>query len=87
MRRKHGIPDSDCRPFAVAYAAARRARTEREAQERNKTTNHVPDHFLPAVDQRTNARIDAHGLRRRIPETSESIKTYFQVNVFDIINL
>ncbi|KIJ20429.1 hypothetical protein PAXINDRAFT_166484 [Paxillus involutus ATCC 200175] len=70
MRRKHGIPDSDCRPFAVAYAAARRARTEREAQERNKTTNHVPDHFLPAVDQRTNARIDAHGLRRRIPETT-----------------
>ncbi|KAF9031838.1 hypothetical protein BDZ89DRAFT_608511 [Hymenopellis radicata] len=30
MRRHHGIPDSDHRPFTVAYAAARRAREEKE---------------------------------------------------------
>ena len=75
MRRKHGIPDSDCRPFAVAYAAAKRAHLEREAQDRKKTTNYVSDHNLPVVDQRTDAQKDARGLRRRVPETSESSKT------------
>ena len=75
MRRKHGIPDSDCRPFAVAYAAAKRAHLEREAQDRKKTTNYVSDHNSPAVDQRTDAQKDACGLRRRVPETGESIKT------------
>ncbi|KAF9226753.1 hypothetical protein BS17DRAFT_502327 [Gyrodon lividus] len=70
MRRKHGIPDSDCRPFAVAYPAAKHARAEREAQERKKTTNHVSNHLSPALDQRTNVLIDAHGLRRRVAETT-----------------
>lgn len=65
MRRKHGIPDSDCRPFAVAYAAATRARAEREAQERqnvNKVTVQRPamDHSVPPSD--------AHVLRRRAAE-------------------
>lgn len=31
MRRRHGIPDNDHRPFNVAYAAATRARQEAEA--------------------------------------------------------
>lgn len=74
MRRKHGIPDSDCRPFAVAYAAAKRAHLEREAHDRKKTTKCVSDHNSPAVEQ-TNAQKDARALRRRVPETSESIKT------------
>ncbi|PFH49253.1 hypothetical protein AMATHDRAFT_63529 [Amanita thiersii Skay4041] len=40
MRRRHGIPDSDHRPFAVAYAAVQQARERREALAsiaRNKT--------------------------------------------------
>jgi len=65
MRRKHGIPDSDCRPFAVAYAAATRARAEREANDRqnaNKVTVERPamDHLPPSSD--------SHGLRRRAAE-------------------
>ncbi|KAH0839783.1 hypothetical protein J3R83DRAFT_726 [Lanmaoa asiatica] len=76
MRRKHGIPDSDCRPFAVAYAAAKRAHLEREAQDRKKTTNYVSDHDSPAVDQRTNAQKDARGLRRRVPETTVQLHDY-----------
>lgn len=51
MRRKHGIPDSDCRPFAVAYAAARRAHLEREAHDRKKTNIRVSDNNSPAVGQ------------------------------------
>ncbi|KAG2748427.1 hypothetical protein P692DRAFT_20804942 [Suillus brevipes Sb2] len=65
MRRKHGIPDSDCRPFAVAYAAATRARAEREAQDRlqaNKVTEE-----LPAINNQVPFS-DAHGLRRRAAE-------------------
>ncbi|KAF8450679.1 hypothetical protein L210DRAFT_2404644 [Boletus edulis BED1] len=76
MRRKHGIPDSDCRPFAVAYAAAKRAHLEREAQDRKKTTNYVSDHNPPAVDQRTNPQEDACLLRRRVPETSVQLEDY-----------
>ncbi|KAG8218501.1 hypothetical protein J3R82DRAFT_4134 [Butyriboletus roseoflavus] len=76
MRRKHGIPDSDCRPFAVAYAAAKRAHLEREAQDRKKTTNYVSDHNSPAVDQRTHAQKDARGLRRRVPETTVQLHDY-----------
>lgn len=30
MRRRHGIPDNDHRPFNVAYAAAQRAQKEKE---------------------------------------------------------
>lgn len=32
MRRRHGIPDNDHRPFNVAYAAAKQALKEREAE-------------------------------------------------------
>ena len=32
MRRRHGIPDNDRRPFNVAYAAAKRAQKESEAE-------------------------------------------------------
>ena len=34
MRRRHGIPDNDHRPFNVAYAAVVRARQEEEAAAR-----------------------------------------------------
>ncbi|KAG0703929.1 hypothetical protein DFH29DRAFT_1040481 [Suillus ampliporus] len=73
MRRKHGIPDSDCRPFAVAYAAATRARAEREAQERlqvNKFTEERPaiDHQVPLPD--------LYGLRRRAAEPAAKPHVY-----------
>ena len=34
MRRRHGIPDDDNRPFNVAYAAALQARKTREGMGR-----------------------------------------------------
>lgn len=37
MRRRHGIPDNDHRPFNVAYAAANKARLQREAGERSRS--------------------------------------------------
>ncbi len=30
MRRRHGIPDNDHRPFNVAYAAVQRSRQDKE---------------------------------------------------------
>lgn len=36
MRRSHGIPDEDSRPFNVAYAAALRTRQQAEAKARPK---------------------------------------------------
>ncbi|KAG1768662.1 hypothetical protein EDD22DRAFT_871454 [Suillus occidentalis] len=65
MRRKHGIPDSDCRPFAVAYAAATRARAEREAQDRLQANNVTEE--PPAINNQVPFS-DAHGLRRRAAE-------------------
>ncbi|KAG2369758.1 hypothetical protein BDR07DRAFT_1388271 [Suillus spraguei] len=66
MRRKHGIPDSDCRPFAVAYAAATRARAEREAQDRLQANNVTEE--PPAINNQVPLP-DAHGLRRRAAES------------------
>ncbi|KIK29114.1 hypothetical protein PISMIDRAFT_6994, partial [Pisolithus microcarpus 441] len=79
MRRKHGIPDSDCRPFAVAYAAANRARTEREARERNKLASHVSSASInphPGDSQHRIPPVGAphgdHQLRRRLPESIDA---------------
>ncbi|KIO12454.1 hypothetical protein M404DRAFT_677606 [Pisolithus tinctorius Marx 270] len=79
MRRKHGIPDSDCRPFAVAYAAANRARTEREARGRNNLASHVPsgsDNLQPGDSQHRIPPVGAshgeHQLRRRLPESTDA---------------
>ena len=65
MRRKHGIPDSDCRPFAVAYAAATRARADREAHERQNPGKVTEER--PAMDHRVPLS-DAQGLKRRTAE-------------------
>ncbi|KAG1815707.1 uncharacterized protein BJ212DRAFT_238196 [Suillus subaureus] len=65
MRRKHGIPDSDCRPFAVAYAAATRARAEREAQDRLQANNVTEE--LSVINNQVPLP-DMHGLRRRAAE-------------------
>ena len=37
MRRRHGIPDSDHRPFTVAYAAAQKVRLESATGERTRS--------------------------------------------------
>ncbi|KAF9450942.1 hypothetical protein P691DRAFT_700256 [Macrolepiota fuliginosa MF-IS2] len=46
MRRRHGIPDNDHRPFNVAYAAVVRARQEKEAVRKAKAmaAQAVPPH-------------------------------------------
>ncbi|OBZ70370.1 hypothetical protein A0H81_09856 [Grifola frondosa] len=43
MRRRHGIPDNDNRPFNVAFAAATKAREERKARQRQEERGqHAP---------------------------------------------
>ncbi|KAG6861836.1 hypothetical protein C0995_011133 [Termitomyces sp. Mi166 len=52
MRRKHGIPDSDHRPFNVAYAAVLRARQESEEKARRARLQElVQDHQSTPPDQ------------------------------------
>lgn len=41
MRRKHGIPDNDHRPFNVAYAAVMRARKDEETAKRKARLEQV----------------------------------------------
>jgi hypothetical protein len=60
MRRRHGIPDNDHRPFNVAYAAAVRARQDREAANRKAK---LPD-MAPGQDQRN--ALPEQNLRQRI---------------------
>ncbi|KAG2060212.1 hypothetical protein BDR06DRAFT_926887, partial [Suillus hirtellus] len=80
MRRKHGIPDSDCRPFAVAYAAATRARAEREAQDRIQANNVTEE--PPAINNQV-PLADAHGLRRRAAESG--VCNFFVFCCLDLI--
>ncbi|KAH7909459.1 hypothetical protein BJ138DRAFT_1181034 [Hygrophoropsis aurantiaca] len=61
-RRKYGIPDADCRPFAVAYAAATRAHAEREAREKSKQQ---PTTDKPLASGQHNALQDAQDIRNR----------------------
>jgi hypothetical protein len=82
MRRKHGIPDSDCRPFAVAYAAATRARAEREAQDRLQANNVTEE--LPAINNQVPLS-DAHGLRRRAAEPG--VWNFFVIYCLDLIGI
>lgn len=58
MRRRHGIPDNDHRPFNVAYAAVLRARQEKEAAQKAKATQSVPlhDRRNPQVGQNVRQR-------------------------------
>ena len=41
MRRRHGIPDSDHRPFTVAYAAAKKSRLEYDEERSRSRTSSV----------------------------------------------
>lgn len=54
MRRRHGIPDSDHRPFNVAYAAASKTRLERDAGVRNRSrlNSQTPQTSTTATQQR-----------------------------------
>ena len=59
MRRRHGIPDNDHRPFNVAYAAAMRARQENEAAKRRAKLEEVTlgqDHRNALPDQNLRLR-------------------------------
>lgn len=53
MRRRHGIPDGDHRPFNVAYAAAKQSRG-RESGERSRSST-TPQGAASAVPQRVAA--------------------------------
>ena len=75
MRRKHGIPDGDHRPFNVAYAAVQRARQERETlrSAKFKPMNNVPrEQSRPSAQpnqdlrQRTGMIIDYHFIVNRL---------------------
>lgn len=48
MRRRHGIPDNDRRPFNVAFAAVVRARQDHEATDRSRRQAEQPG---PSHDQ------------------------------------
>ncbi|KAF8345570.1 hypothetical protein F5887DRAFT_1158792 [Amanita rubescens] len=61
MRRKHGIPDDDHRPFNVAYAAVQRARQEREALRSAKSR---PMNNMPREQPRSSAQL-GQDLRQR----------------------
>ncbi|TFK62024.1 hypothetical protein BDN72DRAFT_849134 [Pluteus cervinus] len=45
MRRRHGIPDSDHRPFHIAFAAVARMRQENEAAKRHRSRSEQPSHI------------------------------------------
>lgn len=61
MRRKHGIPDDDHRPFNVAYAASQRARQEREVLRSAKSR---PMNNIPREQTRPSAQL-GQDLRQR----------------------
>ncbi|KAF8646376.1 hypothetical protein AX16_007242 [Volvariella volvacea WC 439] len=56
MRRRHGIPDNDHRPFNVAYAAVVRAREE----EAGRKAKPRPERPVPTSDQRQREQNDTH---------------------------
>ncbi|KAG6856783.1 hypothetical protein H0H87_000751 [Tephrocybe sp. NHM501043] len=70
MRRRHGIPDTDHRPFNVAYAAVVRARQESEEKARKARLQEL------ARDQQ-NALPD-EGVRQRngIPRNTSAMSSY-----------
>ncbi|GLB34103.1 putative nuclear pore complex protein [Lyophyllum shimeji] len=67
MRRRHGIPDNDHRPFNVAYAAVVRARQESEAEaRRGKLHEMVRDQQNALPEQNVRQR---HGIQRDVQTT------------------
>ncbi|KAG6885468.1 hypothetical protein C0993_001333 [Termitomyces sp. T159_Od127] len=58
MRRRHGIPDNDHRPFNVAYAAVLRSRQEGEEKARRARLHEsIPDQQSAPPDQDSRQRI------------------------------
>ncbi|KAG6910133.1 hypothetical protein DXG01_012892 [Tephrocybe rancida] len=69
MRRRHGIPDTDHRPFNVAYAAVLRARQEGEEQARQARVQELEqDHQSAPPDE---------GIRQRngIPRNASTVRS------------
>ncbi|TCD70798.1 hypothetical protein EIP91_001488 [Steccherinum ochraceum] len=71
MRRRHGIPDNDHRPFNVAYAAAARARQELEAEaRRSRRASIEPQASLHTSNQ---LRTTASAARQRLNQFDNHI--------------
>ncbi|EKM59777.1 uncharacterized protein PHACADRAFT_170387, partial [Phanerochaete carnosa HHB-10118-sp] len=67
MRRRHGIPDSDHRPFNVAYASVKRAHREREMVEKGKSKRGIrlPPGVTSAAISRQGSSGPGQALRQR----------------------
>ncbi|TFY72962.1 hypothetical protein EVG20_g6 [Dentipellis fragilis] len=71
MRRKHGIPDHDQRPFNVAYAAARRAKEDSRRRQGNPTDNVSIDTAPLQAVSRTPQPVDISTTQRSLmPSTN-----------------
>ncbi|KAI0082488.1 hypothetical protein K474DRAFT_1694340, partial [Panus rudis PR-1116 ss-1] len=82
MRRRHGIPDSDHRPFNVAYAAAQRARQEQEAEEKGRSR---PSSLQPVRGgQQATPSAETQGARQRLSRKEHHSTLY---NVSDMSSL
>jgi hypothetical protein len=69
MRRRHGIPDNDHRPFNVAYAAAKRAEKEHEAEKSGKSKH--SGEVAPSAIRREQGLLQPETARPR-PATGKS---------------
>ena len=66
-RRRHGIPDTDNRPFNVAYAAAMTARKENEARKNLQLRQRTIEEASPVPSPtRKSFGLDAKQLRKRV---------------------
>lgn len=76
MRRRHGIPDNDHRPFNVAYAAVVRARQEKEAAQKAKAKAVPP---VPLHDRR-NAQTEQN-VRQRFGTLAHNLFILSHINL------
>ncbi|GJE84522.1 hypothetical protein PsYK624_005980 [Phanerochaete sordida] len=79
MRRRHGIPDSDHRPFNVAYAAVKRDQRERNMVEKGKSKQglRLPPVVLGVSASRQGSAMLGQATRQRqapgaLPQSSQS---------------
>ena len=72
MRRRHGIPDNDHRPFNVAYAAVVRTRQEEEVASRRAKVHQVLMQDQPVAPPNENIR-HRQGLIISVPTSSDPV--------------
>ena len=87
MRRRHGIPDNDHRPFNVAYAAAKQAQKERETERTGKAR--CRDVNAPSALRREEGSIPIESTRPRpatgMPITS-LLLSYLKTNTSVVLS-